>query len=670
FKRALRHFPFTKLPRILAKIVLLIAALVLTGWIFHITILKSIIPDLVLMNPTSALLFAVCGVALWLRQSENTRRNSRIVETASCLVAVIASIRLLGYVPSLDIGIDQLLFPDQLNGNRMAPNTSANFLFVGVSIFFLGRYQKKGFLVSQLFALTALSIALLAVIGSLYTDQRLFRITKYVPMALHTAISFLLLTIGLLFADSRHAMMSVLTDKNIGGRMARTLLPVTLLVPVLFGWACLQMQYHGLFTIEFGTALLTVSIMVVFAVIIWGMAWSINRTDEKRKDAEIAMSIAKLDAEDAKKIQEQFLANMSHEIRTPINGVMGMVQLMESTELTGEQKEFMGMINQSASHLLVIVNDILDLTKIKAGKITIENIQYSLRDTVGSLIKIFSIAATQRKIGMNCTISPEIPGSLLGDPVRLTQILSNLINNALKFTSKGEVNLSVTVLEDNEETVTLRFIVQDTGIGIPEDKLEAIFESFTQASTDTTRKYGGTGLGLTITRQLIELQGGRIRVASKPGQGSSFTFYLPFQKSPKRPEAIIAPVNIPAGMDQLRILLADDNLFNQKIASKLLEKQGAIVDIVSNGNEVLDRLSEKRYDVVLMDINMPEMDGFEATETIRKHKSAYQSIPIIAVSASALESEKIKCMEMGMSGFLSKPFMSEELFAKIKEHLV
>ncbi len=229
------------------------------------------------------------------------------------------------------------------------------------------------------------------------------------------------------------------------------------------------------------------------------------------------MLIAKLEAEQAKKIQEQFLANMSHEIRTPINGVIGMVQLIGTTQLSTEQKEYIDIINESASNLLVIINDILDVTKMQVGKIALEEVNYSLQDNVRTLIKIFSFKTAAKGIALNCEIAPNVPQLLSGDPVRLNQILTNLINNAIKFTENGEVKLSVDIITKDEKTINLRFVVQDTGIGIAEDKIESVFESFTQASSDTTRKYGGTGLGLTISKQLIELQGGTISLLSKLG---------------------------------------------------------------------------------------------------------------------------------------------------------
>ena len=669
-KESTDYISVKKLPTRLAQCVLLIALVVLFGWTFRISFLKSILPDYVVMNPTTVLLFIISSLTLWIHQINDKHNRTRLVNLLSVFIVIIATIRLTGFNPRFDIGIDQFLFRDQLLGNRMAPNTALDFLLTGLSLWLLNRRIKYGFLFSQITALLALAISVLAVIGYLYVDRTLYRVATYIPMALHTAVSFLLLTTGILFASSRYGVMSVIMHTSIGGKISRILLPITLLIPILFGWLRLKAQHMGMVNLEFGTALMAISIIMVFTVLIWALAWSINRTDQKRKMAEREMILAKREAEEAKNTQEQFLANMSHEIRTPINGVIGMVQLIGTTQLNTEQKEYVDIINESASNLLVIINDILDVTKMKVGKIALEEVDYSLRDIVRNLIKIFSFKTSIKGIELNWEIAPDVPGILLGDPVRLTQILTNLINNAIKFTDKGEVKLSIGLLEENANIVTVQFVVKDTGIGIAENKLETVFESFTQASSDTTRKYGGTGLGLTISKQLIELQGGRISLSSKPGEGSSFSFFLPIKKAAQTigPEQSVDGPVMPA-MDQLNILLAEDNLINQKVASKLLFKKGALVDIANNGSEVLEMLEKKKYHVILMDINMPVMDGFETTRSIRKSGAAFQQIPIIALTASALASEKKMCIEVGMDDYLSKPFKAEELFEKISAQL-
>ncbi len=387
-----------------------------------------------------------------------------------------------------------------------------------------------------------------------------------------------------------------------------------------------------------------------------------------RKNAELEILLAKLEADEARKTQEQFLANMSHEIRTPMNGIIGMAQLVAGTQLTEEQKEYIDTIKESAANLLVIINDILDVTKIVAGKLLIEAVDYVFKDVVRNSIKINQLKAEAKGVSLTSEIDKNIHSVLTGDPVRLNQILINLIGNAIKFTEKGEVKVKVKMLEDDDKKVKLEFKVEDTGIGIPEDKLESIFESFTQASSATTRKYGGTGLGLTITKQLIELQGGKVSVVSTPGVGSTFSFSLVIKKGvlETAAEEVIETNKIAFPFSDVKILLVEDNLINQKVASYTLTKKGASVEIANHGKEAIVLIEKNRYDIILMDIQMPEMDGFETTQYIRNSvKESISKTPIIAMTASALISEKNKCLASGMNDYISKPFQAKELYEKI-----
>jgi signal transduction histidine kinase/DNA-binding response OmpR family regulator len=391
----------------------------------------------------------------------------------------------------------------------------------------------------------------------------------------------------------------------------------------------------------------------------------------ERKNAELEIIKAKLEADEARKSQEQFLANMSHEIRTPMNGIIGMAQLIAGTNLTNEQKEYVETIKESSANLLVIINDILDFTKIVAGKVLLEKVDYVFKDIINNCIKLNRFKAEEKGILLTSEIDENIHPVLCGDPVRLNQILINLIGNAVKFTEKGEVRVGVKLLEEDDTTVKIEFAVQDTGIGIAEDNLKSIFDSFTQESSSTTRRYGGTGLGLTITKQLIELQGGSINVFSKPGEGSTFSFFIVFKKGNEAiaSERIVDNRQSHAFTD-VQILLVEDNLINQKVASYTLTKQGAQVEIANHGKEAIIMLEKKKYDIILMDIQMPEMDGFETTHYIRNSiKESISNTPIIAMTASALVSEKAKCLASGMNDYISKPFQAKELYEKISLQL-
>ncbi len=391
------------------------------------------------------------------------------------------------------------------------------------------------------------------------------------------------------------------------------------------------------------------------------------RYREKEK-SELEIIKAKNIAEQAKEAQELFLANTSHEIRTPMNGIMGMTRQLQDSDLDKEQQEYVNAIAESSNNLLVIVNDLLDLSKIRAGKMVFENRIFRLEDIFKNLVYSLKYRVAEKNIDLNFHIDPEIPKSLLGDSVRLSQILLNLVGNAVKFTEKGYVKLEAKLQSISDEKINLLFVVSDSGIGIPKDKMKNIFDSFTQVNSKTTKKYAGTGLGLSISKQLIEQQGGLISVQSEVNKGSVFTFSLEFEKvNPKlrmnlslaKNEAIFSSI-----FNKVKVLVVDDNKINQRVASLALQKWKAKIKCVDDAKTALDYLRKQSFDIVLMDLSMPEMDGFEATRIIRTELKL--TIPIIAITAAALVGEKEKCLSAGMNNYISKPFNPSDLFEKIK----
>ena len=385
----------------------------------------------------------------------------------------------------------------------------------------------------------------------------------------------------------------------------------------------------------------------------------------ERKKVEEEMQRSKTLAEESAKSKSDFIANMSHELRTPLGAIIGFTDLLKKTELSARQKEYLDAISSSGNSLLSIINDILDLSKLDAGKFIIESIPFNVTDLLQSVQVMFLSKAKKKKLELTCTVDERIDSYLSGDPMRLTQILINLIGNAIKFTEKGGVFIDCKLLSAQDKVLLLQFHIRDTGIGIPQDKAANIFERFTQADSNITRRYGGTGLGLAITKQLVELQGGSIRLLSGEGKGAEFIFTLPFALSDLQ-HSIPVPKEIPRELNfgsVKNILVVDDNLFNQKLAANILEHNGFTVAAVDNGSKALDLLKTSSFDLILMDIQMPVMDGYRSTQLIRE--DLHINTPVIAMTAHALAGEKEKCLQAGMNDYLSKPFKEKDLLAKI-----
>ncbi|RMG16060.1 MAG: response regulator [Bacteroidetes bacterium] len=395
-----------------------------------------------------------------------------------------------------------------------------------------------------------------------------------------------------------------------------------------------------------------------------------------RKEQQQELIQAKEKAEMAAVAKAQFLSTMSHEIRTPMNAVIGMTNILLQENPREDQLDHLKILKFSGENLLVLINDILDFSKIEAGKISLEQIDFNLKELVFSIKESLQFKAEEQKTVLSVFVDPAIPDMVTGDPVRLSQILTNLVNNAIKFTQNGRVKLELNLLEASKDQLRIHFEVSDTGIGIPEDKIEHIFDSFSQADSDTTRKFGGTGLGLAITRRLLHLQQSDIYVTSTVGEGSTFYFELNFTKSRQQPPlphsgpAAPVPTEPQQSLEGIQVLLVEDNRVNQLVARKFLKKWGIEVDIAENGKIAVEKVVSRQYDLVLMDLQMPEMDGFEATERIREMEDAYfRTLPIIALTASAMQPIREEVEKVGMNDYVSKPFNPSELYQKMSRVL-
>ncbi|MCF8256473.1 MAG: response regulator [Flavobacteriales bacterium] len=392
-----------------------------------------------------------------------------------------------------------------------------------------------------------------------------------------------------------------------------------------------------------------------------------NITDRKKAEDELLK--AKLHAETLTRTKQEFLANLSHEIRTPMNAIVGIVQLLTDSELNSEQREYLRSIEFASDNLLNIINDVLDLSKLEAGQVVYESIPFNVKEVVTRTADIFRLKAKEKGLLLETSHGPEVPATVTGDPTRLNQILANLISNALKFTENGTVKVNTRLMKDTGSGVVLEFAVSDSGIGIAPENQKKIFESFGQADSDTTRKFGGTGLGLTIIKRLAEDMDGSVGLKSALGQGSVFTVTLPFTLEEAPTDGKDGQEQPTADLDRLNGahgLIAEDNELNRMVATRFLEAVGIVVACAVNGLEAVQMAADKDYDFILMDIQMPEIDGYEAARRIR---SSGSRVPIIAMTAHAFSGEREKCIAAGMDSYLTKPVRRELLHSRIAEFI-
>jgi signal transduction histidine kinase/AmiR/NasT family two-component response regulator len=645
-----------------------IPIVVLVIWAVASEPFRQRFPTIYTMNPLTAISLVLCNGSLLLFWKGKTVW-SKIV---AAIVLATALAKMLGMFGVIDFQIDRFIFSSSVRGNLMAPNTAVNCVLISFSLFVFHKANRVRMLVSQVVAIIVFVIALLAVTSHFYATLTLYKQPTYSPMAVHTAITFLLVSANQLLLQKRLGLMAEFTTGLIGGEIAKKLLPLVVALPILLGWLRIAGQNRGWYDREFGTALLIIAINCLSVVALWYLAYRLNKSDLERTIAAREMLAAKEKAEKAARIKDSFLANMSHEIRTPLNSIIGFSEILGEKLNDPKLEGYIANIQTSGRNLLNIVNEILDLAKLETASVELESQPFALADPleyVGN--SMMPLLLNKPDIKYTSHIDPLLPLYFKGDGFRIGQILLNLANNSVKFTQKGSINIKVRLAELFEDMAMVEFVVEDTGMGVAPDKIENLFKPYTQAELSVTRRFGGTGLGLSIVKHLVKLFKGTIDVKSKLGEGTSFTFRIPLAiseapvKKNTLEEGITALAELLPKLEGVSVLIAEDHPANQRLFVEIFDSLPASIVMANNGKEAIEKLAVHRFDIILMDLQMPEMNGIEATKAIRASDKYYKDIPILAITANIVGADLQACLDSGMNGYISKPIHKLEMIAKI-----
>lgn len=657
------------LPRIAGAAVAALGLLVLFGWVLGIEPLKSVFYGLGTMKPSTAFAFIMSGIALYLRA--HGCRSVRLQTTLSLLVVAIAVLTLIKFATEANFFIGDSLIAQGWSvvaTNPMSIVSAVEFALFGTAMLLPHRGRGNDLTFVGL-TLVGMLISLLVFAGYLYQLRILYEPVAASSIALHTAIAFFILYTGAALTRPHTGWVSLLAPDSVTGTFAPWLLPGIVILPIGLGWLVNEAVERSTITAAQGVDLFALSSVLFLIIVVWRTGVIANRLGrhlELREQLEARLQEARKAAEEAVMAKSNFLANMTHELRTPLNSIIGFAGLLaKSRGLKPADRRYVDIIDGSTQSLLALVNDILDVSGLEAGGVVLHPGPLSLRKLAKSVAASFSLIVQEKGLSLKVEIGNAVGLAHFGDEMRIRQVLVNLVNNAVKFTSKGEVAIAVSAAEHSDSVQCLRIEVRDTGIGIATDKLQTLFGRFAQADASIHSRFGGSGLGLAISKQLVELMGGEIGVESVEGVGTTLwlTITLPCinRSALVEKEAATGPESEKAGRC---ILVVDDVDLNRELVTALLGPLGHTVHQASDGAEAVTAVASTDYDLVLMDVQMPGMDGLSATRAIRSVER-FAKLPIVAMTAQALPAQIETCYEAGMSDYLAKPITPAALIAAI-----